>query len=106
MIIYDRGILKTHAGDSYSFAVKIKGLIPYTDYEIFYQINGRPPVVKSEKTTTDESGSATVLFNIAVEENSRPGTFTYGIKTCKDGLEDTVKCGTLVVLDKIVEGTI
>lgn len=106
MISYKNGTLSTHCGDSYQITANISGLAPNCEYNIYYQVNCNPNLVKSQEVKTDAAGHCCVIFEISVEENSKIGTFSYGIKVCRDDKEDTVKSGDLIVSRKIVEGTL
>lgn len=106
MISYKNGTLSTYSGDSYQITANISGLAPNCDYDVYYQVNTTPLLVKNETIKTDVAGHCCVIFDISVEENSKIGNFTWGIKVCREDKEDTVKSGNLIVTKKVVEGTV
>lgn len=101
----ENGILKTHKGDTFTIPFKIKGLEPIALYCLYFQINFVEPLIKSQEITTDNEGTCKVSFQVTCHESDVfPKKYTYGVKTCRSGCEDTIYTGTIEIEDKIVEG--
>lgn len=102
---YENGIHKTYKGDTVPLNFKIKGLKPVTLYAIYLQINFAEPLIKKIECTTDQDGFYRASFEIDCHESDvPPKKYTYGVKACRDGCEDTIYTGTLEVQCKYVEG--
>lgn len=101
----ENGILKSNKGDTIRIPFKIKGLIPVSLYCIYFQINFPEPIIKRQEITTDNEGNCRIDVEITCHEsNVLPKKYTYGVKTCRDGCEDTIYTGTLEIEQKYVEG--
>lgn len=99
------GILKTNKGDSFTLTFNIKNLMPVTLYSIYLSLNFDVPVIKQVEATTDQEGFYKAVFEVSRDETEvLTKRYTYGVKACRDGREDTIHTGTIEIEPKYVEG--
>lgn len=100
--------LQTWDGDSGT--ITIKGLpTDVNDYVLFLEIHGEKDIVKEVPL----NGESQVSIDISVEDTEKlgPGQWTYGVKLCQGGTENTLipnlkicPRALFVVNKKVVEG--
>lgn len=101
----ENGTLKTYKGDTFKMTFNIKGLIPVSLYNIYLQVNFPEPVIKQVEATTDQEGFYKAVFEVSCHESDvLPRKYTFGVKACRNGCEDTIYTGCLEVQNKFVEG--
>ena len=101
----ENGELKTYRGDTFKLNFNIKGLNAVSLYCIYLQINFSEPLIKKIECTTDQYGFYKASFEVTCHESDvPPKKYTYGIKACRDGCEDTIHTGTIEIRTKYVEG--
>lgn len=97
--------LKTYKGDSCQMTFSIHNLNPGVEYECYLQVNFKQPLIKHAPIIADEKGDASIVFSFtALETEVKVGKYTYGLKLCVNGIEDTIKEGTFEVDQKYAEG--
>lgn len=99
------GILKTFKGDTIQITFNINGLEPIALYSFYLSLNFEKPVIKKIEANTNDDGFYKAIFEVACTETEvPPKKYTYGVKACRKGRENTIYTGIIEVQEKYVEG--